>query len=915
MSKACRIFRNESGKILSVEAAEGVKSNLFEEILERDPNQERALDTWLVSKTKTFKEEVIEPLRIERLNNIRQKIESLGLKKKSFTIKTEAGQTIEIKEEDIVSEIAVGTGELRTLVLKAKTGGTEIRLGRVRFKLEDNKVKIDSTLLSDLKQENGESIKGLGLGTKLYGEFINFALRNNLNVESSSNLSPESTGVWNKLVGENIAVKESNQKIFKVSRLPEIFDNNEEPNLGALLNYMDSKSKVENISLEDEIEIKLSMIGIDVLDSQELFLKLEKAFMPDMFFKPTQQSLLNSKLYNPSEITDILTDEKTLTKIKDFIFKLRGLETIIHNDLFVDEAFLVSNSNERTGIGKFKTKNPFLVEKDVIEKLGGIQDRAIFEEKMFAEELSSFLATPYLERINTPEDLFFNYKNFYQAPLLTEEEGQLTTKLDEIRTIIEPTIIVNESERIAKSIDFLINLDDKVWIDSPKVLEALLTKLEDDLINTRIDVVGFVDKAFNKPIEETKDFLKGIESYFIEATDQSLDKLIQAYRTFFEITSEGKTKPVILPENITKENIFFLESKEAAPVLFKKHGLVPIGYKAYKRVLKDFNIEAMYEKIYNITNKNVFSRLIPDKAFYPTAFTDNTLDLNKLKNIENKENIIADIRTYIANLKADLTEVEDLNSEEIERYILSYLFYNKSTNFKKYEFTPAKAEEAILFNKPINNQEYLKTDFISDFYFKSIKEKRKNSIAYSEFFSNFAITETGIEIISNDPIFKENSKKYLPDNKDLVNYFLLKKSLSKLGALESIDFIYNIEDDLFLRNYYSNYPHTAPVFKGNYSRINNNEISAETNKKFIRVSGQVYEIVKSGNNFSVYGKLTLNKEVFKSYIPTRTPPTLINNTSDLKNIPLSKDKTGVKTTPLYTEREKDSIRKDKDNCR
>lgn len=906
---ACNIVRDNNNNVMHTMAPNGARSILFDNLKSSLKYQKESLDLWLTSKTKGFVDGVMKPKSIKFRKKLVSTLKSINSGQPLNLVI--AGKTKELNLSDSKFKV-VKTPGLTTM--RIELGG--VSLGRIRFTEEDKTIFIDSSLLSVINRyDKGalKSLRGIGIGTKLYSGVIEYALKSNKTVISSSNLSPESMGVWDKLV--NMGVAQQFGDTYIVRTLPAEFDSNGEPKIPILLDYVDRISEKEEQGEEHKSlgapEVKDIMVGLAVDNASQLLTKLKQGFIPDGDFQPTRRSLFDSGLYNSEEITDILSDQELLETIRTFVYNLDAMEEEVLNDVYTDDTYLVVENGTKNRIGKFNLSNPYLVEKIAVETLGGIKTREEFETKVFEEETSVFLATPYMENKGTSKDLFIKFKQFKKLGVVAIEDGQLVSKPNNTREYLEQVLTEPESIKLQESLIFLISLDNGVYLEAPEAIRELTKDLTKELINIGLDVTSLESTIKSKSIPEFKEFLNSISNFLILEDAKSFDNLIGTYNEYFNVNTNFSFKNMVIPTHINESNTFYMESTKSNIELFKENNLIKVGDNIYKRVA-EVSSDNMYESIYNSTVRGGYTNILPDAAVKPTGFDeDGTINLNKILAPENKEAIIADMKSYINKQMKDIYVGSfEVNQETLENYTLIYNFYNKSSDFNKYNLQPNKTIEQTNFTNEIGNINYLKTDFIADFNKKALKEKLKNSEIYNDFYKNFRISSIGITLINQDPITLNKMDKYLEDNVDLINYLKLHKQGVELTKIERKEII---TDDLFLRNYYTNFPTVLPAYKGDYSSLSDNTLIAKTKDPFIRLNGGIYELVNGMGMQGIYGRLEVNEGIFKNYDTTMPPPLLDIEISEIASID-SNIEQDIKITHLYNEEEKTEINNKYDNC-
>lgn len=669
----------------------------------------------------------------------------------------------------------------------------------------------------------------------------------------------------------------------------------------------------ESLSTKTKVEVKEVMMGLRVKSSEELLNKLQVGFMSEGYFNPSRDSLYKAGIYTNEEIIDIMSNPTLQDSIKSFIFKLSNIEQNILNDGYVDENFLVIEDGSKNGIGKFKLANPYLVEKETIEILGGVNTREEFEEILFNDDRVERLRPIYIENQGTSEDLFNYFREFKEIAEIEYEEGQLTAKTNNTKEYFNEVLIEPTNKGLEANLSYLLSVDDSILEEKLEDIKPILEEIQTQLIEIGVDSTQMLDLMEHKSIEEFKSFAVEVLNFLEIESDNNYDKFINAYNEFFDVDNSFKYKKVPLQRNISESNSFYLETVESNMKSFSEVGLIPVGKNVFKRVDKNQSLEELYEEIYTQTITNGYNPILPEEAFIPSGFDDSgTLSISKLTDINNKNNIIRDIQAYIQSEIVKLnTGEQSFTKEDLEKYVLLFNYYNKSNDYNKFKETPDINAEYAIFTSDINNQEYLKTDFIADFNKKLLKEKLKNSQEYQEFYSNFEIDKLGVRLRNTDPITLSKIESYLNENKDLVNYLNLHKNEININLDTNLES--QLEDKVFSRNLYSNYPELVKPFKGDYNQLSNDALTADTKEPFIKVSTGVYEIIGGIGSKGVYGKLNEIPGVYKSYNKNLRPPELSIEISELTAIDTNID-ADIEINNLYDTNEENQINNEYDNC-
>lgn len=923
MAGACKIIRNDKNEIEFTEAPNGSRSTLFDAIANKVGDANEALPIWLASKTKKFKDSVSSPQLNSHRSNLLNKMTQVGVKEPIITI-VEDGKEIDIDISKLeFSNLGVPDVSTKGKVMHQMTayarpvgGGKAIKIGRLNYRSKGDTLEGDSILLSPLKRYNKgkiTSIKGLGLGSKLNTEFLKYGLQRDLNIVFSDNLSPEAKGMLSKLTKLGLVRKGDTR--YMMNTYPSSFDQNGEPSMAAVIDFVDREGVGTGLTEIEEAELRTLMVGLPVSGSDELIYKLKTGFMSKGYFEPTRAALERSGLYNSAEITDVMIDLEMQSNLRDYIYKLEDMDTPILNEIYTDDTYLTVKTGDKNVIGKFELNNPYRVEKEVIEKLGGIELRSTFEERMMDDEqTSATVATVYTEKLNTQGDLFYKLSKFKPVGEITIEESQLVPKFNGTKEHMEQTVTEPTDGKLEKSLDFLISLDDAMWREAPAEITTLVKEVTKDLVDLGVDATDLLKTAKSKSIEETKAFLTAARDAAIDLNEGTFTGLVNEYNEYFDVESDYKYKKVQLAEGIDKDNTFYIETELTGPESFVQAEVVPVGKNLYKRVRPQSSSQLIDAVMNYMYSSNGYETILPKEAFFPAGYdSDGTINMAKMQDRDNALNLRNSVEAWVdGQIKNLYTEgMPPVEIEELKKYVLYFNYYNKDVNYNKFDTHPPMSKEYSLMVEPVGNMNYLGTEFIADFNKRIIREKQKGSEAYEDFYSNFKITSQGIDLVNSDPISKAAMAPYYESNEDLVNYFKLHKervALVEDGGIED-----QIVDDLFRRNYYANYPTKLKPFQGDYSSLTPNTLAVKSKAPFIRTRKGVFEFVESHGRVGVYGKVDTNLGVFKKYDLNMTPPLLDADTNIIRGLDTNiADVTAIKN--LYDDAEEKRIDKKHDNC-
>lgn len=491
------------------------------------------------------------------------------------------------------------------------------------------------------------------------------------------------------------------------------------------------------------------------------------------------------------------------------------------------------NTSEKTLIGTFV---PISEEQIVSELINSIQDFSNQEE--IFQKISEL---PYAEFI----DKFQNNTTFSENLL-----KKLSTKVrTPLATVVGDTLVLNNAKTITTlrntlrtdiefipleaQIELLEDISKEVWDDEQAHVKSALKKLEKLAAKNSIDIVGISEYSSDYErvlslVGALKSFLNLVENRSL--TDESITMFSQTIDNFFDKTQDTEVMEVGNNKNYT---LLKIESLNTDSEMFETLGLIRVADNLYHKVdqntqksdlyeyLYDEYMEGRYEVALGITKKA--SKLPQNKPIVLQAISDKINSAVPLFVTENKE---------MLNL---FSAVFNHNNE------------NQTTAQQK------------IGSITRNNAEYLKTDFISDFYNLVLTEKLANTSFYNSILSNFKITDKGIdlqgEVLSLDG-FPENIRE------DLENYIRLRKD-SYMDHL-----ITNTEvapEGLLVVND----PNAISEYSESFSKEGRYIITKPNQQNYIKVSGEIYKKKILEDNAHLYApiEVTQDNNVFYNIEP------------------------------------------------
>jgi hypothetical protein len=599
-------------------------------------------------------------------------------------------------------------------------------------------------------------------------------------------------------------------------------------------------------------------------------------------------------------------------------FRARGEENAwqAHARLFTGSAVAAITSETRgqnswLNFGKYAEQNRTAKVEDTIfaDQKTGLMPEWTWTEGFDNGEVQEDVNSTQEGEIVADKTLFEKMQEFKRMPEMKIEGNSLTTvNENDSRVQLEQTLKLSDDLSISSDIIYLNELSQDLYDENIEDVKQLIKEIEVKAAKQGVDIAGLSDKLFSKSRDEIYDLLESLNTLLLEPSEQSFNDFIGQHQSVFETEAKPVTKVEAVSENNKNKSLIYLKTKLSEYELFNDFGLLKASENIYQRVEKE-DLEILYNKLYDISQYN--ENILPLEAF-PIANNDGAINLETLRNIENRELIVADIKRFIENevSKLDVPSVS-LDNTTLQQLVINKYAFEHPLNFTQ---TVDVQEEFNSFEAFDGNEEYLKTDFISDFYSDYLQEKIKNSEKYREFYSNFSINEGGVVLVNDDAITTQKIKDYLAEKnikkgKNLENYSLLTDQIPNLKTTERNTSDYTRD---FYRTNYSNNPMTLEKVKGDYKFLTDTTILKNNSvENFIRVKDRVFELVdtKGGNSF--YEEIPVNISEYKVF--SLSQPVLSVNIDNYGAERLDEAQ-AVKAEKYYSKAEEQKINEESFEC-
>lgn len=760
-------------------------------------------------------------------------------------------------------------------IAAVKRGMFEHPNSRPRFSVGFIQTKGNQITLSNVDPQ----IQGQGVGTEMYKQVArNLAQQGEALTSDFNRKGAES--IWNRLEDHGVVeiATVDGKEVKRIKMTPDSFDSNGEVDVNSVIRYIQSRNYENEVLSQEEIsEVENMMLGEDIIDSEDLYDTLRRAFMPNGVYNPSERSLTSSGLYSTAEARRLLDSEDLQMQAYEMIHKLKNSD-VIPNDIEVDDSY-VTITPQYNKLGTLVKTNPYINQKTAREILGGIQEEGQFQSQADANDL------------NFATHKFSEFSTLTRVDRI-KEDGTPHNTIDTIRERWEETLTLPETTTLVENLDYLLNTSNEVWNLEYQNVRTLLEELENNAVDIGLDLSQLAESSYDKTPSEVKELLNTIRNFAVEYNESTFEAMLNSYVNFFNISQINNSEVVDVTEENRNKSLVYLDTRENSFELFQNNGLLPLGNNVYQRVNTNRSYDATVDLIYQ--------HILAGNNLVPNAFKvkyDLTQPINE-------EFVRRDIDNYANERSKDIDNNQNYDAEELKKMVLYSDYFKTSLNN---EITsPNLSEEINLVTNYPNNAEYLTTDFIADFNKEIIRARIRNTPKYNEFYRHFDVNSRGIQLLNNDPITLRQIQPHLTDN--LVNYFRIKKD--GLNLREYDNTIDNIPHHIIERNFYSNYPKALPRYKDSY-HIDGDKLVTNTNQDFIRVNEGVFEYVETIGNKAMYSRLPINNSEYKSYNMNMTEPNL-GNTDKFNFIRGVQADRNVNQT--YTQAQNTRITNQIDNC-
>lgn len=541
-------------------------------------------------------------------------------------------------------------------------------------------------------------------------------------------------------------------------------------------------------------------------------------------------------VFNNITNTNILESNKELKKSDIALIqetKAKTLFDVLKENIPLEvkeriKVFLAKDKNNIKEIEELlnsQIENP----QEIIKELVGIKNRQNFDKKVQDVKNPAYIEK-YNSNLEFADQEYSKYSSMQLIEVYNEKDGQLIEVLEDdteqdLFNALKPRI---SNVSIASNIEFLNSLEEDVWYESEKEIKNILKDIQTKTINIGIDTTSIVEDYNSKTRTEILNYLNSVSSltsllYLDMQTDTDISNFAQIHNEYNKINPIPKTQAI--PE--TEYSVAQISTSLSEKEMFEIFGYIKVAENLYQKVDKD---EDFLENIYELA---VSENILPNQAFYPTAFNNKgEFKAERVSKPENKEAIKQDIKTYF----------ESKTSEDTNLPIVAFKTAFGHPITKAIEPAPSPIYQVILDNIK-EDVSYLTGEFLSELKIETLKEKLKDSVFYNKVLKHLDVNERGIEIKPTANL--KEIQFYTPKNHKLIQYTYISKNpqINTIFAKNTLTELVE-KTPKFLKNLYVNNPKMLSNYRGEYTITNDNKIKI-LNKadNFIRIGSTLLERV------------------------------------------------------------------------
>lgn len=593
-------------------------------------------------------------------------------------------------------------------------------------------------------------------------------------------------------------------------------DHKDDATLSEVLNYLDTHASVGKrltAAQKNELVSVMEHSGFESLS--DLNTTLNKIFKSTGILGLDSDAALASGLYTKEDLENL-----NLEDIRDLLNRIEG--EVSKTDILVSPTLYPTkykDSTRKTILGGSRNITEEQIYDEIKNSIDDFNDLAKIDEAVNNLPYSEFV-DKYNKNSNFAKKLQLNLSRYTRVPIKRIINDELVDSKSPTYTTITNTILADiDLIPIKADISILENISPDIWATRQDLIKSVLFRMEIEQLSNNIDIIGLTNNSENQEL-----VLNILRSMQAMASDPSTENILDFSEQIDSIRPEIIDGVITeLPDVYKGLSIVRVDSNQTPGELFEQYGLIKIDDNLYHEVAKQ-NISEIYEYLYD--------RVTEGKLVIPTV--------QDFTNLDNKEQVIKDITSFINSRE---TGIESAENEMLSAIQVVW------------EHLPLKDSVHSVHLADIKTEEnYLKTNFITDLYSYILEEKFKDSDVYRDILSKIAITDNDITFIGE--IKNIDNLKYTEELKD---YIRLKQDGSMKYLLPPANPLKRTTTIEGLNNLQA-----AKNYSDKALRYGEYYITKANNQEFIKLNGETYRQAISNDKASIYIKQPIKKGIYST---------------------------------------------------
>ncbi len=561
-------------------------------------------------------------------------------------------------------------------------------------------------------------------------------------------------------------------------------------------------------------EIKSLMQNLGIPTLQEFRDRLSKVFKktPNSFtFSKTQA--IKSGLFTMRD-----TENLDFERIQELLDKVDG-ELISGNDFSVetngeDVLYRDTESTNTFGFSGFVTETSIV--EQVKKSMESFEDINLFYNAVSQTPYTDFIERVFRDKAYA-ESIFNKLKGLRRLPVAQVRGEEYRKNVSLTSQTIRATLPEKFKALVAlkAEVQYLSDIPSVIWDDKRREVKKVLKDIEAMLAEEGVDIIGISEVGASQ--EDVLDLLSSMTKMLESPSVANVDSYSEKYDAIFKTSTETvveRTDQVYKGLNIVK--VF---TDLPLKTLFERFGLIKVAENTYHKVDLKTQISELYEYLYE---------RMQDKTFdIPARFKTATKD--------DKVGQLKDIEKFVNSRDTGM----DFFDERLSLFQLAF----DHKPFTKNN-TPQNLNQ---LSDIVTNKEYLKTEFILDFYKVLLKEKMLNSPIWNDKLSKFKITDGEIQIVG-----AIEDLEGVPMKQELIDYMRLSTNADFKRFLPASNT--EVKEEILAVNR----PEMVPEITGQYETSGDYLIAPFNDKVVVKAKGELFRRVGTTGDTTVFGKV-LNK--------------------------------------------------------